>query len=155
MVLPNQAAVTFAQKVEQELAEINPFSTEVERLVKQRVGQDTFRQAILDYWGGACAVTGIALPEVLRASHAKPWADCCDDQERLNAFNGFLLTANLDALFDRGLITFTDKWDLICSSCLGEEQRFALHLHAHLKLRWITPHYDPFLLWHRRKIFTE
>ena len=47
--------------------------TEVERLMRQRVGQQKFRAAMLDYWGGACAVTGLALSEVLRASHAKPW----------------------------------------------------------------------------------
>jgi hypothetical protein len=153
MSLPNQAAVTFAQKVEQELAGIYSFTTEVERLVKQRVGQNTFRQALLDYWGGACAVTGISLPEALRASHAKPWADCSNDQERLNVFNGFLLTANLDALFDRGLITFDDDGSLICSGLLNEEQRFAFQLHDDLQLRWITPHHAPFLLWHRNKVF--
>ncbi len=42
---------------------------EVERLVRQRIGQNKFRDAMMDYWGGACAVTGVAIPEVLRASH--------------------------------------------------------------------------------------
>ncbi|GHU27789.1 hypothetical protein AGMMS50256_08410 [Betaproteobacteria bacterium] len=50
--------------------------TEIERLVRQRVGQDRFRHAMLDYWGNACSVMGVAVPEALRASHAKPWADC-------------------------------------------------------------------------------
>lgn len=74
----------------------------------------------MDYWGGACAVTGIALPELLRASHAKPWAKCDTDQERLNVFNGFLRCAHLDALFDRGLMTFEEDGktvfppDLMC-----------------------------------------
>jgi hypothetical protein len=59
--------------------------------VRQRVGQEVFRAALIDYWGGACAVTGLALPEVLRASHSQPWADCTTDEERLDVFNGFLL----------------------------------------------------------------
>ncbi|ACK80676.1 MULTISPECIES: type 2 periplasmic-binding domain-containing protein [Acidithiobacillus] len=42
-------------------------------MVRQRIGQQKFREAMLTYWGGACAVTGLALPDVLRASHAKPW----------------------------------------------------------------------------------
>jgi len=33
-------------------------------MVRQRVGQNKFRDAMLDYWGGACAVTGVAIPEV-------------------------------------------------------------------------------------------
>ncbi|MFN2857939.1 HNH endonuclease, partial [Escherichia coli] len=88
---------------------------EVERLVRQRVGQDRYRDALLAYWGGACAVTGVTVTETLRASHAKPWAECTDDTERLDAFNGFLLVANLDALFDRFLISFDGTGRLLIS----------------------------------------
>ncbi len=76
--------------------------------MRQRVGQQKFREAMLEYWGGACAVTGVGLSEVLRASHAKPWAECASDAERLDVFNGFLLNANLDALFDRFLVSFDE-----------------------------------------------
>lgn len=62
-------------------------------MVRLRVGQNKFRDAILDYWGGACALTGMGIPEVLRASHAKLWAECATDAERLDVFNGFLLSA--------------------------------------------------------------
>jgi hypothetical protein len=151
--LPDQAAATYATKVQEELAAIQSFSTEVERIVKQRVGQDTFRQALLDYWGGACAVTGIDLQEVLRASHAKPWAACEDDKERLNVFNGLLLTANLDALFDRGLISFDDTGALICSSQLTRTQLIEMHLNNASKLRWIAPEHQAFLAWHRERVF--
>jgi hypothetical protein len=58
--------------------------TETERLVRQRVGQDVYRKSLMVYWKGQCAVTGIDVPEVLRASHAKPWADCETDADRLN-----------------------------------------------------------------------
>lgn len=153
--LPNQAAVTFAKQVDKKLAEISDFDTEVKRLVKQRIGQNTFRKALLQYWGGACAITGIKLSEVLRASHSKPWADCYNDQERLNVFNGFILTANLDALFDRGLITFNDNGLLICSHLLTEIQQRTLQLHSNLHLRWITPQHLRFLHWHHSKVFKE
>jgi len=91
--LPNQAARDFDARLQQELAQLPDElkGTEVERLVRQRVGQQAFRSAMLDYWGGTCAVTGIALPELLRASHAKPWAECATDAQRLDVFNGFLL----------------------------------------------------------------
>jgi putative restriction endonuclease len=35
-----------------------PRTTEAERWVVQRVGQDGFRDALTTYWGGRCAVTG-------------------------------------------------------------------------------------------------
>jgi len=47
--------------------------TEVERMIRQRVGQNKFRDALMDYWGGACAVTGVAVSEVLRASVVMPF----------------------------------------------------------------------------------
>jgi hypothetical protein len=151
--LPNEAALTYAARVKEALERTLPDSTEVERLVKQRIGQDTFREALLDYWTGACAVTGISLPEVLRASHAKPWADCASDEERLDVFNGFLLTANIDALFDRGLITFDEAGRMTCSPRLTPEQLVTLHLQDGLSLRWLAPEHEPYLAWHRAKVF--
>lgn len=151
--LPNQAAATYRARVKKALVTLPAGGTEVERWVKQRVGQDTFREALLDYWGGACAVTGIKLPEVLRASHAKPWADCESDEERLDGFNGFLLVANLDALFDRGLISFDIAGGLICSPRLAAEHRVQLQLDESLALRWVTPEHLSYLTWHRSYVF--
>jgi hypothetical protein len=149
------AALTYSVRVQDALNQTGIDTTEVQRLVKQRIGQDTFREALMDYWVGACAVTGIALPDILRASHAKPWADCESDEERLDVFNGFLLCANLDALFDRGLITFDDAGYLMCSSRLSPEHRRGLHLSEGLKLRWITSSHIPYLVWHRERVFRQ
>jgi predicted restriction endonuclease len=122
-------------------------------LVKQRVGQDTFREALLDYWGGACAVTGIAIPEMLRASHAKPWAKCESDEERLDVFNGFLLSANLDALFDRGLISFDPEGKMLVSSQISAQQRSLIGLADRLVLRWVAAEHLSYLAWHRQFLF--
>jgi putative restriction endonuclease len=151
--LPDQAARTFRERAATELASIVTKGTEVERLVRQRVGQDVFREALLDYWGGACAVTGLALPALLRASHAKPWAECETDEERLDVFNGFLLVAHLDALFDRGLITFDGGSALLVSGRVNAAQRVQLHLDATLRLRWLAPEHEPYLRWHREHCF--
>ena len=153
LALPDQAAHTFRERTAKELVRLTDKGTEVERLVRQRVGQDVFREALLDYWGGACAVTGLALPDVLRASHAKPWADCGNDEERLDVFNGFLLVAHLDALFDRGLITFDAGGDMVIASDLVSDHRALLHLDKALRLRWLSPEHAPFLLWHREHVF--
>jgi len=154
MALPNHAAEQYAAEVAKIEAE-PPSTTEALRLTKQRVGQNLFRQALMDYWGGACAVTGLYLLELLRASHAKPWAECATDAERLDVFNGFLLSAQLDALFDSGLITFDDQGLLVPSAKLTTVHRLLLGLtdDPPLHLRWISPAHLPYLAWHRAHVF--
>jgi putative restriction endonuclease len=109
------------------------------RLVKQRLGQNLCRQALLEYWGGACALTGLAIPALLRASQAKPWADCESDDERLNVFNGFLLSAHFDALFDAEFITFTDDGQLLRSPTITDQDKILLGLESPATLRWLSP----------------
>lgn len=148
--LPDEPCQRFTQAVAEELAACVPTSeTEVERLVRQRVGQSIYRESLMDYWGGACAVTGIAIPELLRASHAKPWAECASDAERLNVFNGFLLCAHLDAIFDRHLPTFADDGQALFAPIVTPEVRISLGIFDSLHLRWVTPEQLPFLRNHR------
>jgi hypothetical protein len=148
--LPNQAEIDYETEVQKTLATFQPNGTEIECMVRQRIGQSTFRNAMMDYWGQACSVTGIDVPEVLRASHTKSWADCGNDAERLDVFNGFLLAANLDALFDRFLISFDDNGKMLISMRLTEEQRLSLGLHQDLGLRWLAAEHLPYLQYHRR-----
>lgn len=152
MSLPNHAARLFAEEIEK-LDASGLEGTEAIRLVKQRLGQNLYRQALLEYWGGACALTGLAIPSLLRASHAKPWADCESDDERLNVFNGFLLSAHFDALFDAGFITFTDDGRLLRSPNLTDQDKILLGLESTAALRWISPRHLPFLAWHRVNVF--
>lgn len=153
--LPSQAAQDFEVSVASQLAQLPAGigGTEVERLLRQRVGQQKFREAMLDYWGGACAVTGLALPEVLRASHAKPWSECESDAERLDVFNGFLLVANLDALFDRLLISFDDGGHLLVSSRIRHAELAPLGLGEGMTLRWLTDPHRSYLAWHRARCY--
>ncbi len=127
--------------------------TEAERIVQIRIGQDIYRKALVKYWQGQCAVTCITVPSVLKASHAKPWADSETDAERLNVYNGFLLSANLDSLFDSGLITFSDEGEGIISSELDQGQRIELDLAETITLRWIDLRHLSFLQWHREHVF--
>jgi predicted restriction endonuclease len=129
--------------------------TETERVTRQRIGQDLYREALLEYWGFTCAVTGIDIQEVLRASHAKLWADCTKDSERLNVYNGFLLSANYDALFDTGLITFNNSGTIAYSPQLSSVQISYLGLEKYKGLRWIDERHFSFLEWHREKVFRK
>jgi len=154
--LPSQAAQDYQVALANELAQLPPSvsGTEVERIVSQRVGQERFRAAMLDYWGGSCAVTGVAIPEVLRASHAKPWAQCISDAERLDVFNGFLLVANLDALFDRFLISFDDDGRMLFSPRLAPQDWQGLGIQPGMALRWLADTHRPYLAWHQKRFAT-
>lgn len=130
-----------------------PRSTEVERLVVQRVGHELFREGLLDYWEGRCAVTGLAVPALLRASHIKPWADCATDAERLDVFNGLLLAPQFDAVFDRGYATVNDDGAWVCSAALDAAARAALGLSATVRVARLDARHRVYLAWHRAKVF--
>jgi hypothetical protein len=125
-------------------------TTEAERMVIQRIGQDVFRDALIDYWGGRCPVTGITEPELLRASHIVPWADCTDAQ-RLDVHNGLLLSALWDAAFDRGLISFTDDGTVLASPRLGQAARNALGLATAASLTGLRDTHRANLALHRTR----
>lgn len=150
--LPDQAMTAFDAQVQVALADLEPVAaknTEVQRLVRQRVGQQAFRHAMLDYWGGACAVTGVAVPQALRASHAMAWALCATDAERLDVYNGFLLSANLDALFDACLATFLPGGELVISPAVPAAAQVQLGIAPDLRLRWLDERHLPYLAFHR------
>lgn len=100
-----------------------PRNTEVERWVVQRVGQNVFRDALMKYWNGCCPLTGVAEPELLRASHIVAWAACDDDAQRLDVHNGLLLSALWDAAFDNGLVSISDDGEVLYAARLSETAR--------------------------------
>lgn len=127
--------------------------TEAERLVVQRVGQAVFRERLVDYWEGQCAITGLSVCDLLRASHIKPWADCESDAERLDVFNGLLLAPQLDAVFDRGFITVEPDGSVIVSDALDSTARLQLALASPLRIVKLTESHRKYLLWHRERVF--
>jgi predicted restriction endonuclease len=74
-------------------------------LVQARKGQGLFRERLDAYWSERCALAEINRRELLRASHIKPWASS-NHAERLDTFNGLLLSVTYDAAFDALLLTF-------------------------------------------------
>lgn len=122
--------------------------TERQALIAARRGQGLFRQRVLQYWGGRCAVTGCALAPLLVASHIKPWKGSTD-AERLDGFNGLLLTPNLDRLFDRHLIGFSDDGSLLVSPLLGDAERRRLGVADPLRIERLHRRHLPYLKTHR------
>lgn len=132
-----------------------PRTTEIERLVVERVGQQLFRDGLLEYWQGRCAITGLTVPELLRASHIKPWAACETDAERLDIFNGLLLAPNLDAAFDRGFITVAADGSVLIASELVKADRRALGLDGPCRVQDLAPGHRSYLEFHRARIFRD
>lgn len=97
-------------------------STERKQLIDARLGQGRFRRNVEGLWDDACSVSGCAIREALRASHIKPWKPS-DDAERLDGENGLLLTADLDALFDKGLISFSVGGQMLVADRIGASDR--------------------------------
>ena len=102
--------------------------TERTALIKARVGQGEFRNKLLEKYDSTCIITGIHMPELLIASHIKPWA-VSNNLERLSEDNGLLLNSTYDKLFDCGLITFSDNGAIYISSQIDKRDVDILQLH--------------------------
>lgn len=130
-----------------------PRTTEVERLAIQRVGQDLFRDGLFEYWDGRCAISGLEVPELLRASHIKPWAHCSSDAERLDVWNGLLLAPHFDLAFDLGFLTVEDDGTVVVSPALTPEDRKHLGFDVPLRVRSLADGHRAYLPWHRARVY--
>lgn len=130
-------------------------------LVMARLGQGKYRKELLALWDGKCAVTGCAASEVLRASHAKPWR-ISDNGERLDPHNGLPLVANLDALFDAGLIGFDNDGKMRISKQLKEGKMLLDGIPRHLRnppneqqARYLAEHLENVFQHEEVKLFAD
>lgn len=143
------------------LAEYESYTTEAEAVVMARRGQGKFRQNVRQQ-EAACRLTGIINPELLIASHIKPWR-VCEAGERLDGSNGLMLTPNADRLFDRGFITFHDGGEVEISARLPvndlgrlgfrEEQVSARRMLQPAQPKAFSPLQRQYLDYHRTKVF--
>ncbi|MBD2428133.1 HNH endonuclease [Phormidium sp. FACHB-1136] len=122
--------------------------TEREAIVKSRVGQGKFRDDLEEYWESKCAVTGLSITAILRASHIKPWRDS-NNHERLDSFNGLLLAPNLDSLFDKFLISFDEQGKIMISPKITDESIRLLGINTEMMLRTFESEHQEYLAYHR------
>ncbi|OAM27552.1 HNH endonuclease [Eikenella corrodens] len=152
--------VASQQSLEDDLDELNQrlesasteeTKTEIQRLITTRRGQGEFRTSVLKLYP-QCPISGVDMPELLIASHIKPWCDCNDDNERLDQHNGLMLAPNIDALFDSGLITFESDGKIRISKRLSKENLLRLGISPDAVLE-IHPDSEKYFEWHRNKVF--
>jgi hypothetical protein len=132
-------------------------ATEKAAQILARIGQDEFRKRVLGRWRNCCAVTGSKTLEAIRASHIKPWSDCDPTNgERLIADNGIPLIASLDALFDKGLISFDSSGRMIVSAKLDDSERQIFGIDEDKSLtKKPTEKMAAYLAYHREKRFRK
>lgn len=97
---------------------IDEKGTEKEVMAKHRLGQDFFRYMLLNIYNSKCCISGLEIPEVLRASHIIPWAE--KEETRLDPSNGLCLSATYDAVFDKHLISLDEDYRLVLSPSLKD-----------------------------------
>ncbi|MFK7903308.1 MAG: HNH endonuclease [Nitratireductor sp.] len=148
---PSQDRIRINSNSETETTVTPPGGTEGVAIVKTRKGQDKFRKDLLLYWRQRCALTGIQIEAVLKASHIKPWCKS-DDMDRLDPNNGILLSANADALFDKGLMTFEDDGTVKFTNSITPAIQKKLLGESLLNLSFDKAHL-PNLKYHRDNIF--
>jgi putative restriction endonuclease len=136
-------------------------------MIQARRGQGVFRRNV-EAIDPACRLTGITNPLLLKASHIKPWRLCQTAAERLDGWNGLMLTPDADHLFDRGFITFEDDGNVKVSQRVSDEelrrlgfghlvqQRFGL---AEAPAIWPTGEFRPqqqaYLDYHRTAVYVH
>lgn len=125
--------------------------TEQEQVIVSRLGQGNFRRNVIRLWG-SCSVTGLQSVTLLRASHIKPWKDS-NNQERLNPFNGLLLTPNYDFLFDKGYISFKNNGEVLISKRLSPFAYKVFDVNSSIQLRNVFIESKEYLEFHRSKVF--
>jgi putative restriction endonuclease len=126
---------------------------EKRQLTSARIGQGIFRENVERVEQG-CRVTGVLDRRHLRASHIKPWR-LCDDREKLDGFNGLLLSPHIDHLFGRGHVSFADDGHLLISKHLNPSVVKAWGLDKTHPSQPFRPQQRRYLHFHRQYVFEK
>lgn len=97
-----------------------------ERAKKQvtlRKGQARFRNALIEAYGGTCAVTGSTVTSVLEAAHI----DRYFGEHTNHVSNGLLLRSDIHTLFDLGMLTVSSSLTVQLAPWLMESEYQQLH----------------------------
>ncbi|KDR89075.1 hypothetical protein L903_27235 [Agrobacterium sp. JL28] len=131
-------------------------STTKKAIIEARVGQGQFRQSLIDMWQGKCCATGLLEQKLLRASHIVAWA-AATDKERLNPYNGLLLSAAFDAAFDAHLITLSSDgtWINVSGMAAADLERAGLAKLEDKKVVGLQDEHHEFLQHHRHNAYQK
>ncbi|MBV2184662.1 MAG: HNH endonuclease, partial [Rhizobium sp.] len=136
-----------------DVADVDP-RTETETSRAARLKQSKFRSDLLKRHNGRCVLTQIDMPDLLRASHIKPWAKS-SHKERVDPDNGLLLAVHLDGLFDKGLISFDENGKILISERVTPTTRRAFSIDAEWHIEMSGSRQAEYLRYHRTRQFAD
>jgi len=144
--------LSFCSEIEAIQNTKNLDATTKKAVIESRVGQGKFRTELKKYWR-ACSVTAFPNLDLLIASHIKPWR-VSTDFERLHKYNGLLLQPNLDALFDKGYISFSERGVVLISRTF-KNSAIKLGAKPEMTLSRVEEHHQPYITYHREHVFLD
>lgn len=129
--------------------DVDPAATSRTAIVQARVGQGQFRKSLVALWSGRCCATGLDILDLLVASHIHPWA-ASSNKEKLDPFNGLLLSPAFDAAFDKGLISLAadGTWINIANLSLVQLEQAGLANLERYPVRGLTENHTKYLELH-------
>ena len=119
------------------------------RNIKIKIEQYKLREQLLNNYHHKCALCKISTPQLLINHHIKSWLKSTKE-ERIDPQNSIILCSIHDALFENGLLSLSDQYEVIFSSDIDfkEQEIFT-------ELTFDQPKQDPpapkFLKQHREK----
>ena len=126
-------------------------------LIRPRLGQGSFRVAVVDAYGRRCSVTGEKTLPVLEAAHIRPFASGGPNE----ISNGMLLRQDIHTLFDRGYVTVTPSHRFKVSRRIHEDFDNGRHYYAFHGQEVNVPRNEIWkpdtnaLEWHNNSVFLE
>lgn len=123
-------------------------------IAKRRIGQGPFRRLLEMKCGGKCIISEVCKSDLLIASHIKPWSKS-DKAEKVDPDNGLLLSVIWDSVFDKGLVTFNEKGEVIISDEFDEYSAkvFGITKDARIPEQMMNDKRRANLEYHRQNIF--
>jgi hypothetical protein len=125
-------------------------NTEREVIIKARIGQTEFKNRLLKKYQ-RCVLCNIDIPELLIASHIKPWTKS-NNNEKVDFNNGLLLCPLHDKLFDLGFISFDSNGNIRISNRINNELYKELNINVNINID-IDQNMKKYILWHNDNIF--
>ena len=124
-------------------------ATEKETIINSRIGQSKFKNGLVGKYR-KCILCEIDIPELLIASHIKPWSKS-DNMEKLDLNNGLLLCCLHDKLFDLGFISFDISGKIIISDQINLNTYDCLKINTEQSIE-VDNKSIKYLIWHKENI---
>lgn len=146
----NNALLEEVKDIDDEIYVLDLEGEDRDAIVRVRVNQGKFREALLRKYG-KCCLCGVDDPTFLRASHIKPWATS-DPSEKVDVNNGLLLCPSHDELFDKGFISFDKNGKIVISGEINDNNRMFMNVRDGMSID-LSEGNEKYMAYHRAHIF--